>query len=194
MTIAERATHTPQDVLRLADEGRFELVHGELVEKGMSKESNEIANIVAGELRAFLKRTTIARAYNEQPFMCFGESDDPTRVRKPDVAVVLNANVAADASDDSFFRLPPDIAIEVLSPNDRQGDRAEKLLDYERAKVPLVWIIDPDLREVTVRRPAGRIDTLRAADTLTAEPVLPGFSVKVADLFPPPMPASKAAS
>jgi Uma2 family endonuclease len=186
MTLAVERNATPQDLLESRGRGRFELVDGQLVEKpAMAKASNDVAGEIMFLIRQFLRSKPIAKAYPEQEFMCFGRSDDPTRVRKPDVAVVLLSKVAADASDESFFRVPPDIAIEVTSPNDRATERSKKLRDYERAGVPLVWIVDPELHEVEIRRANGPINTLRESDTLTAEPILPGFGVKVADLFPP---------
>ena len=191
MTLAIEERATPDDLLDSREPGRFELVDGALVEKPlMSKASNEVAGEFIFVLKLFLRQNPVARLYVEQPFMCFGTVDDPTRTRKPDVAVVLSEHVLADADETSFFKTPPDIAIEVLSPNDRTNARAKKVRDYEEAGVPLTWIADPDLREIIVRPAVGPIVTLRASDTLTAEPILPGFSVRVADLFPPAVEAA----
>ena len=78
----------------------------------------------------------------------------------------------------------PDLAVEVVSPGDRVYELDGKQLDYRHAKFPLVWVVNP--RSCTVQiycfgKPKIR---LQASDELTGEDILPGFSVKVAELFP----------
>jgi Uma2 family endonuclease len=184
MTVAtETKQFTAEDLLRLADQGRYELVDGQLVEKPMAKKSNELAARVAGKLFVYLDRNPIARIYNEQGFRCFGRDGDKGRIRKPDVAVVLNDRVATDAGEEAFFSIRPDIAIEVMSPTDLVEDLQDKLEDYFSAQVPLVVIIHPTTRSIEVRRGRNEIEILSAGDVLSGEPVLSGFELKVEDLF-----------
>jgi len=189
MTLATApARLTPEDLDRLSDEGSFELVNGRLVEKPMSKASNATANWFACEFGNYLRRNPIAVSYIEQPFTCFPVPGDDDRTRKPDVAVVLHATAASDAANPIVFSVRPDIAVEVVSPTD--GDVAydlrEKLDEYRAAGVPLVFVAYPNTRSVEVHRDGQPVGLLGPDDTLTADPVLPGFAVRVADLFPLP--------
>lgn len=77
----------------------------------------------------------------------------------------------------------PDLAVEIVSPDDRPGRVADKLAFYLRAGVPLVWIIDPDDRTVSIYRPTEQVRVLSEADTLDAAPVLASFSLRLAGLF-----------
>ena len=89
----------------------------------------------------------------------------------------------------------PDVAVEVISPNDRVYDLEEKLEDYRAAGIPLIWLLYPPTRRVRVLRPEGPPTELGPDDELTGEEVLPGFRCRVADLFagPPRMePAPQA--
>lgn len=185
MTVAtETKQFTAEDLLRLADQGRYELVDGQLVEKPMAKKSNNIAAMMGFELISFFKRNPIAGVYNEQGFRCFGQTGDSLRIRKSDVAVVLNERAEADASETAFFSIRPDIAIEVMSPTDLVEELQGKLEDYRRADVPLVWIVHPETQSIEIHRGRGPINVLHLGDTLTGEPVLPGLEIKIDDLFP----------
>jgi Uma2 family endonuclease len=76
------------------------------------------------------------------------------------------------------------LLVEVVSPGDSALQLAKKVQDYLGAGVRLVWVVYPDVEIVEVHRISGRGDVLRADDTLAGEDILPGFAVKVADLFP----------
>ncbi len=81
------------------------------------------------------------------------------------------------------LEFPPDIAIEVLSPDDRPSRVAEKLAFYLRAGIPLVWIVDPEERTIAAHRP-GQPSTLhREGDVIDAAPVLSEFALDVGELF-----------
>jgi Uma2 family endonuclease len=84
---------------------------------------------------------------------------------------------------EGYFEIPPDLAIEVLSPNDRRTDVRAKIKDYVFHSVPLVWLADPETKTVMVYRGSMRGTELDESDTLDGGDVLPGFSCKVADLF-----------
>jgi Uma2 family endonuclease len=76
-----------------------------------------------------------------------------------DVAVVPADVVALTGPDRNLFHGPPLLAVEVLSPNDTHEDIAEMVSSYLQAG-SIVWVIDPDLRTITVYRPTGDVETL----------------------------------
>jgi Uma2 family endonuclease len=86
----------------------------------------------------------------------------------------------------------PDIVVEVVSPNDLYEEVEEKLADYFDAGVPLIWIVTPLTRTVLVYKADGTARRLRDTDDLTADPIIPNFCVRIADLFPNPPEATPA--
>jgi Uma2 family endonuclease len=83
-----------------------------------------------------------------------------------------------------YIEVPPDLAVEVVSPNDHFTRVQKKLKLYLALNVRLIWIVDPEDRSVTVYRPGHPVVVLGENDTLTGEDVLPGFTCRVGELFP----------
>ena len=71
----------------------------------------------------------------------------------------------------------------MLSPSDRPREVADKVGEYLECGVPLVWLVAPREKSVTVYRSLTDTERLSADDTLEGDPVLPGFSCPVAKLF-----------
>ena len=80
--------------------------------------------------------------------------------------------------------IAPDLAVEVISPNDTAHEVAEKIEEYQQVNVPLIWVIEPVLRIVDVYRKNGVNSRLHESDELLGENVLPGFRYQVSELFP----------
>ena len=99
-----------------------------------------------------------------------------------DVAVVPAELVASTDSDQKLYHGPPLLAVEVLSPNDTHEEIAEMVSSYLQVG-SVVWVIDPDLRTITVYLPAGDVETLSVRRELSGGAYLPGFRVSVARLF-----------
>ncbi len=100
-----------------------------------------------------------------------------------DVAYV-SAEVAARQNEFStMIEGVPVLAVEVLSPSDTHEDVTAKVDQYLAVGVPLVWIVDPHFRTVTVHRPGQQPDFFTTDDDLTAEPHLPGFQIAVRRFF-----------
>lgn len=108
-------------------------------------------------------------------------SRDPPTVRGPDVAVVLRNRVPSPVPV-KFFPGPPDLAVEILSPDDRPGEVAAKVADYLRAGARAVWIVDPDARTVTVHASGGAA-TYGRDEVLRGAPPLPAFALTLETLF-----------
>jgi Uma2 family endonuclease len=105
----------------------------------------------------------------------------PDTVRGPDVA--FWSITRQPTVPEGYFEIPPDLAVEVLSPDDRRKDVRAKIKEYLFYSVKLVWLVDPETRTVTVYQGTMRGTELDESDTLNAGDVLPGFSCKVAELF-----------
>jgi Uma2 family endonuclease len=107
---------------------------------------------------------------------------DPDTVRGPDVALYEGAR-SFDELPRKYGEVPPRLAVEVLSPNDRADQITHKITDYLRNGVELVWLIDPKARTVIVYRRDDGPRVYTENEELTGEDVLPGFRCRVADFF-----------
>ena len=105
------------------------------------------------------------------------------RVRAPDVSFVSAEKLAAYGNPQEFAKVVPDLAVDVISPEVKYGYLQRKIRDYFEAGVRLLWIVDPAMQTVTVHRSPVDLRVLTAADALSGEDVLPGFSCPVVDLF-----------
>jgi Uma2 family endonuclease len=87
---------------------------------------------------------------------------------------------------EGYVTIPPDLAVEVTSPSDEVYELEEKVEEYLRAGVRLIWVIHPEVRVIQVIRGDGSGHRLRSSDELSGEDVVPGFRCPVASVFPPP--------
>ena len=106
---------------------------------------------------------------------------NPDTVRGP--AVAYWSIVRQPQLPEHYFDIPPDLLVEVQSPDDRRRDVREKVRTYVAAGVPLAWLVDPDTRTVTVYAGSLRGLELDETDTLDGGTILPGFNTLVAAIF-----------
>ena len=84
---------------------------------------------------------------------------------------------------DGFVEVPPDLAVEVVSPNDSQSYVHRKVLHYLDHSVSVVWVVDPKTRTVTVYRSRRDVSILGETEEIAGGEVLPGFSCRVGEFF-----------
>jgi Uma2 family endonuclease len=180
-------TATVQDLLdgSITGDRLYELVDGILVEKGMGFREGSLAAWMIFLLHSHLQEDNIGHVSGSDGMIRFKLD----LVRMPDVSFIR-----WDSVDDTdvienpaggFLEVPPDLAVEVLSPSNTKREMEIKLEEYAKAGVKLVWYVDPERKEVDVY-PKGnpkRKKTLGVGDTLDGGGVLPGFAVPVAKLF-----------
>ena len=172
----------PDDLLRVPDGDRYELVDGVPVEKPMGAESDEVGGLLLTAFNNHIRPRKLGRAYPSQTgFRCFPHK--PGMVRMPDTSFVAAGRLPGDRSPEGYITVAPDVAVEVVSPHDLYEDVEAKVADYRAAGVKLIWVISPKTRTVLVRRLDGTCAELDAAGELSGEDVIPGFACKVADLF-----------
>lgn len=182
-------SYTPEDLLTMPDADRYELVNGELVERNMGFESGRIGGRILYWIEHFLQSQPMGRvAPGESSFQCF--ADDPLKVRKPDVSFISFDRLPADQPDPvGHCRVVPDLAVEVISPNDLYGEVDDKVDEYLAAGVRLVWVVNPRNRTVRVRRADGGDTTVGNGAEIDGGDVLRGFRCPVSSFFPSPRPA-----
>ncbi|MEO7998896.1 MAG: Uma2 family endonuclease [Gemmatimonadaceae bacterium] len=167
---------------------RTELVRGRLVVKEPAGyRHGSVAGRVLVRIAVFLEGDQRARA-SAHPLgdvlaaeTGFTLQRRPDTVRAPDVAFVAWDRIPVDRH--GFAELAPDLAVEVLSPGDRAGDVLAKVSDWLTAGTSLVWVIDPARRLARVYRADGAESIVHEDSALEGEAVLPGFAMKLAELF-----------
>lgn len=102
-------------------------------------------------------------------------------VLTPDIAFLSLVRIPDDT--DKASPIPPDLAVEVMSPTDVFDRIVSKAFAYLAAGTQLVWVIEPQSKTVLVYRSETDIKLLTRNDTLTGEDVVEGFSCPVAELF-----------
>jgi len=107
---------------------------------------------------------------------------DPDTVRGPDVLFYEDAESAEDIPP-GYGEEPLRLAVEVLSPNDTLGSLMPRIADQLRFGTPLVWVLDPEARNVTVFRPGKEPYVVATNGELTGDEVLPDFRCQVAEFF-----------
>ena len=183
---SQQTTFTPEDLLHMPDGKSYELVGGQLVEKNMGFKSARIGGKLVALLTDHAENNGLGWVNGaDAGYQCF--PDEPAKVRKPDVSFIRAERLSAADEPLGHCKIPPDLAIEVVSPNDEFSQVSTKVHEYLDAAVRLVWVVDPVGEEVLVYRRDGTRAILTGRDYLDGEDVISGFRCLVADLFKPPV-------
>lgn len=108
-------------------------------------------------------------------------------IRSPDVAWVRRDRLARLTPDQKrrFLPLCPDFVLELCSPSDPLTAVQRKMEAYRANGVRLGWMIDPERRRVAVYRPAEGVRWQEQPATLSGDPVLPGFVLRLTAIWEP---------
>ena len=177
----------PDTVPATRDDGEgplFEIVDGERVEKTMSGLAQQTGSRISRKLGNHAEDEIGDGFVGTEHFIACFEWMPKTK-RRPDVAYWRGHQYPRGLPPKGDLALPPAMAIEIVSPGDGGEEMEIKLAEYFRAGVELVWVVYPLARKIRAEQPDGTTHTYHENDTITAAPVLPGFSITVADLFPP---------
>ncbi len=155
----------------------YEYIEGELVPTSpTSVEHGDISMNLISPLNLYVRENQLGRVYAPDTSFQVGEC-----VLMPDVAFISTDQLPVDRSKAS--PVPPDLAVEVVSPTDKLYQVEEKAFAYLEAGTQLVWVVKPRSKTVTVYRSEIDITTLTRNDTLSGEEIVKGFSCQVAGLF-----------
>ena len=155
----------------------YEYIKGELVSMGdPTMEHGEVSSNLVILLGTYIRQHQLGRIYTAGTTFQVGQGG-----RKPDVAFISQDRLPENRRQAS--PIPPDLAIEVVSPTDKTYEIQEKVSEYLDAGAHMVWVVEPVLKTVTVYRSPSDIKTLTINDRLTGENVIEGFQCSVAEIF-----------
>ena len=175
---------TADELLNLPDDGkRYELIEGELVEMAPAGyEHGGLAAFIIWLLVGWARKTDAGRVQSSETG--FRTREDAKTVRAPDASFMSYARVPKGEKITGYATIAPDLVVEVISPNDRTGDIDDKTQEWLDFGVRMVWNVYPARKQVHVYTPeVDKPDILFADDVLNGGDVLPGFSVKISELF-----------
>ncbi len=171
--------HRPENADR-----HFELVSGEVIEMPPpGVRHGVVCGNVAWILGSFVRQCN--RGYVCSNDMGIILERAPDTVRGADVSLFDQAQRYADVTR-KYSEEIPNVAVNVLSPDDRPGRTARRIDQFLKRGVPLVWLVNPEDCTVTVYRRDKPCRVLGTQEVLTGEDILPDFHCRVADFFKMP--------
>lgn len=174
---------TADDLLRMPSDGfRYELVAGELRKM---PPSGWIHGDTGGRLHSLLGHHVLQ---NKLGKIFFAETGfllarDPDTVRGADIAFIHRDHLPSVPPKEAFWPGAPDLAVEVVSPGDTLAEIDEKVRTWLDAGAAMVWVVNPNWRNVTVYRSTTDIRVLTHKDELSGEEVVSGFRCRVGEIF-----------
>jgi Uma2 family endonuclease len=184
MSTAAPPKLTADEFFRLpepADGSKQELVRGEVVTMPPPGVRHGLVQTnVACLIQPYVRANKLGRVTVESGVIT---EEDPDTVRGPDVAYWGVEALPPGPAPIGYSDVPADLVVEVLSPSDSRRRVALKVAEYLASGSRLVWVVDPEDRNVTVYRQAAEGRILWEDATITGEDVLPGFACRVAEFF-----------
>ena len=180
MAITERRL-TAEEFLKLPEQRpNIELIDGKVVQKPLGQEQHgALQAILATLFNQFGRATKVAMALTELRGR-FGQD-----VLLPDVAVYRWERLPRTAEGElaNVYQGPPDIAVEIVSPDQSGREIIAKCQRYLANGVQITLVVNPKQRSVTLGRVDESLTTLRGSDRIDLDDVLPGFELTVQELF-----------
>ena len=172
---------TADDLLRLhLPDKRTELIRGRLVVRDPGgARHGAVAMRLGYRIMAHVDAHDLGRVYAAETG--FKIEADPDTVRAPDVAFIAKHRLP-EVEPRGYPAWAPDLAVEVLAHDDHPAETLEKIAQWLKAGVRLVWVVDAERRTGRVYRADGSEALLDPNDALDGEEVLPGFRLPLAEL------------
>ena len=174
---------TAVDLSRLPDDGsRYELIEGEL--RRMTPAGHRhgrVAMRFAWRLASHVEENDLGTVYAAETGFLL--SSNPDTVRAPDVAFVAGSQDPDEATVSGYWPGAPDLVVEVLSPSDTYSEVESKVMAWLNAGTRIALVLDSERRQMTAYRSRSEIKILTGQETFEAQDVVPGWSLRIADLF-----------
>jgi Uma2 family endonuclease len=187
MAVAKRERMSAAEFeARFADgETRAELLRDEVILRSPTTSLHGIHTMrVSLPIAQFVEAHGLGVVCGAETGFVIQHADGAESVLAPDMAY-LAAERIPDPLPEGFWRIPPDLVVEIRSRSESQREVAQKAALWLEAGARLVWYVDPFRQQVSVYRADGTEQTLSLNDTLSGEDVLPGFELPLRRIFRP---------
>lgn len=180
----QRVLLTPEEEEKILSSSEYEIVDAELYQRPIPNPAHSRIQIKVGsKLLAFAEEHNLGMVYTECHFQL---KKNLTRV--PDIAFVSFERFPPDGEPTgSRWLIQPDLAIEIVSPSDVLNEVFEKIDEYFEARVKQVWLVAPEQKILTIYRSRKNATILTEEDEFISEDVLPGFKLRLSDIFQKPI-------
>ena len=163
-------------------EGLWELINGELVAvNATGEEHTDVTLMFIVRLASHVTANRLGKVV--LPDTGIVVSEQRQTVRSPDVGFIRGDRLPADRNRRGFFRVVPDLIVEVRSPRDTRSELMAKGMMWLEAGAALVWLVDPITETVTELGRQRAPHELGRGDTLEGGEIVPGFRMPVNELF-----------
>jgi Uma2 family endonuclease len=167
-----------EDQIDRDSDTRYELIDGKLVERNMGALADDFASQLFAILGFFIRDNKLGRFFYDTQYSCFGG-----KIRRPDFSFIVASRMMKNDIPRGRLKIPPDLAIEVLSPNDLAYEVGERVADYLKAGVKEIWLVNPELQTISIRCPGKSTIELDENGILRSDDLLPGFELRVGDIL-----------
>jgi Uma2 family endonuclease len=187
MAVAKRERMSAAEFeARFADgETRAELLRDEVILRSPTTSLHGIHTMrVSLPIAQFVEAHALGVVCGAETGFVIQHADGAESVLAPDMAYIAAERIP-DPLPEGFWRIPPDLVVEIRSRSESQREVAQKAALWLEAGARLVWYVDPFRQQVSVYRADGTEQTLSLNDTLSGEDVLPNFELPLRRIFRP---------
>ena len=172
---------TAEELYAMPDDGfRYELVRGELVKMPPAGFIHgRLGQKVGTRMDQYATRMRLGLVAGSETGYQLAED----HVLSPDVSFVSESRIPVSGPPEGYFSGAPDLAVEVISPSERQRRIDEKIEDYLNHGCRMVVLVLPRERRFEVHTPDGVLQVLEVGDVLDGGDVVPGWQLPIADIF-----------
>lgn len=184
-SIVESPQFTPASRLSTTDEPLHEVVDGKRVElPPMSIYASWVTARLHNRMGPYAESHLLGTVVSEALFVM---SVVPDQRRRPDLAFVANDRWPVDrpVPTEGDWQIIPNLAVEVISPNEPFQNVLAKVREYFHFGVQQVWVVVPSEAQIYVYDSPNRVRVWRADESLDGGSLLPGFRLPVGSIFGP---------